>query len=290
MRWVRQHRRPLALSCLLLLAAATVPAPGAAAVAEDGFSAPTGEGAAVPTTGGAPVDAGSPGADPHPSAPPATGGSLVGDSLRELGRVQGSLQHLVLGPGPLDRLAIGGDLLAVQPPGLVVVVGYSRHAGVDPLENDVRRRLYEAVEDEPGTYVAALVESTGVPRSTARYHLRVLEREGLVERASIRGKHRVAPAGADLRLRAALADEPTRAVLEAVARFEPVSVGGLAEEVDRAPSTVSHHLGRLAEDDLVDRTRDGRQVRITLAPRARTSFESPPGDAATERRAELPVE
>lgn len=184
----------------------------------------------------------------------------------------------------------GTDLPAVRPPLWLVVVGYTRHDELDPLENDARKRVFEAVSAAPGTYIAGIVDRTDIPRSTVRYHLRVLEREGLVAGETIGGKHRYAPADADLALEAALEDGPTAAVLEAVARFEPVSVGGLADELDRAPSTVSHHLDRLADDGLVERERDGRRVLVSLSPRASDYFEAVPEGAAGETAAGLPVE
>lgn len=197
----------------------------------------------------------------------------------------GLLDHSV------DQLvAAGTSLPAIDPPLWLVVVGYTRHDELDPLENDARQRVFEAVRAAPGTYIAGIVDRTDIPRSTVRYHLRVLEREGLVAGETIGGKHRYAPASADIALEAALEDGPTAAVLEAVARFEPVNVGGLADELDRAPSTVSHHLDRLVDDGLVERQRDGRRVLVSLSPRASDHFETVPENAVGETAAGLPVE
>lgn len=150
----------------------------------------------------------------------------------------------------------------------VLVLGYTRHVDDDPLDNDARRRLHEAVQASPGAHIAALVDRTEIPRSTARYHLRVLEGAGLLESGTVRGKHRFVPAGEDLTVAAALHDPPTRAVIEAVDRDEPLAVSTLADRVGRAPSTVSHHLDRLADAGLVERDPTGDRTLVRLGPAA----------------------
>lgn len=63
-------------------------------------------------------------------------------------------------------------------------------------------------------------------------------------------------------------------VLEAVARLEPTSGSELAATLDRDPSTVSHHLSRLADAGLVKRERDGPALHNSLAPEARPALDS----------------
>lgn len=45
---------------------------------------------------------------------------------------------------------------------------------------------------------------------------------------------------------------------------EETTVSGIAKTIDRDASTVSHHLNRLESDALVERSRDGRTVTISL--------------------------
>jgi DNA-binding transcriptional ArsR family regulator len=166
-----------------------------------------------------------------------------------------------------DRLSTPSDRVAApdwSPPVALLLFGYSRQADGSTLENDLRERIFDHVRSAPGAHIAAIADGTDVPRSTVRYHLRVLEGAGLIVGATIRGRHRYAPAETDLELAAALHDEPTRAVLEAVGRFEPVSVSGIADEIDRAPSTVAHHLDQLEEAGLLTRERSNGTVDVSL--------------------------
>lgn len=249
------------LALLVVVLTGTAPASGAT-------EAPSAGEAAVPDDAVG-LDSKRDADDPLATGVPAHGALDVVDGPDGAWSVPATAIAAFDDPTPFDAPT---DVTAPSlPPGVeVVVLGYTRYDDSDPLENETRRRVYEAIAGEPGTYVAAIVEATDIPRGTVRYHLRILEDERLVDVETVGGKRRYAPAGDDVHLAAALVDGPARAVLEAVARFEPVTVGGLADEVDRAPSTVSHHLDRLEADDLVDRASDGRRTLVTLGPRTRS--------------------
>jgi len=157
-----------------------------------------------------------------------------------------------------------------------------RHDRSDRLDHDGRRELYEAIERTPGSYIADLADRIGMSVSTLRYHSRVLIEADLVRSERILGKHRHYPATVDdekLELFAALSDGPTGAILGAVDRIEPASVTELAEEVDRAPSTISYHLDRLVSADLVDRDRAGSSVLSSLTAGVREALSGDGRDA-----------
>lgn len=150
---------------------------------------------------------------------------------------------------------------------LVALGGYQRYANDDPLEHDARAAIYEHLQQFPGSYLTKVSTETGVPLSTVRYHVRVLEFENLVRNATLRGRRRYFPLGtAPNELDAALNDDAPTAVLETLVREGADSVSGLAEKLDRDPSTITHHLQRLEEDGLVERERDGRAVVNRVVP------------------------
>lgn len=144
--------------------------------------------------------------------------------------------------------------------------GYSRIDNSDPLENSSRRRIYESILHSPGTYPVELAESTSLSRSTVRYHVRVLEREGLITSEKVQGKRRYFPRETDNgELLVALRDDASRSVLTTLYRQGPATVSQLASELDRAPSTTSYHLTRLVELDLVEQSREDGAVVNRLA-------------------------
>ena len=147
-----------------------------------------------------------------------------------------------------------------------MVLAYDETAA-GPLEHEHRRRLYRTIRERPGIYLSALGDAHELSLSTVRHHLRVLEEASAVRSIAYRGKRRYFPAGTDATaLRAALSDPATRRVLEALAAIGPARNDRLADELDRDPSTISHHLSRLADDGLVVRERDGRAIRNEVAP------------------------
>jgi len=168
-------------------------------------------------------------------------------------------------------------------PRFIPFPGYSRYDDSDPLQNETRAAVFETIEDAPGAHLSRVSDDADVARSTVRYHVRVLEEEGLVTSAKVRSKRRFYPARTeDVELAAAVEDDATAAVLDAVRRLEPASGSAVADAVDRDASTVSHHLSRLAESGLVERERDGPAVENSLAPAVRAALdrvEATPADA-----------
>jgi len=177
------------------------------------------------------------------------------------------------------------SLLATQP--RIVSAGYSHHDDADALDHDARERLHRIVGDDPGVNVAALADRAGLTRSTARYHLRVLEQTGVLASAKISGKRRYFRAtgdgDGDAEWHAALRDQTTADVVEVIGREGPVSGSTLAAELDRDPSTVSHHLNRLEEAGLVERERDGRAIVNRLTDAAREALATPAARERAER-------
>jgi DNA-binding transcriptional ArsR family regulator len=89
----------------------------------------------------------------------------------------------------------------------------------------------------------------------------------------------------------AIADPARAAMLDALLDGAPRSAGALAREAGVAPSTASHHLGRLLDAGLVTVAPDGRRRAFRLArPEVAHALEalalvSPPRAARTLRRA-----
>lgn len=170
------------------------------------------------------------------------------------------------------------------------LLGYQRYDDSDPLAHDGRARIHRCITTREGAYLSEVARATGTPLSTVRYHLRVLEHEGLVTTRKVLGKRWYVPVGADRpELDLALDDGPAGTVLETLADGGPGSVSDLAERLDRDPSTVTHHLSRLEEAGLVERERDGPAVVNRLAPEVDAAL-AEEGPAAAADRPEAEVE
>jgi DNA-binding transcriptional ArsR family regulator len=216
------------------------------------------------------------GGQPLPSVPVGAGGVAVSFSLlagmaalRSTPLVAGGLPSLSsIGTG----ISTPAILSKLRP--FLFPLRYSRYDDSDPLEHEAREEVYEIVNESPGAYLSELSEEAGLPLSTTRHHIKILEREDLVSGAKLRGKRRFYPAYAEgVELAAALNDEATASIIDAIARLGSASVSDLADDIGRDPSTISHHLQRLEEDGIITREREGRAVMNKLSGEARTALE-----------------
>jgi len=150
----------------------------------------------------------------------------------------------------LRRLAMGAAL-------------YTRLNRQKVLDHDGRDALVSHVRDHPGSTVADLARATDTARNTASYHLRVLEREGvLVARKQGRARLYFLPGESREAAAAnALRHETTRAFAAAVGCNPGETQASLCERLGLRPSLAHWHATRLVEVGVVEKRRDGRVVR-----------------------------
>jgi predicted transcriptional regulator len=149
---------------------------------------------------------------------------------------------------------------------------YARIPASDVLGSGPRRRIYELVLAEPGISLSELASKSGLSWGATVHHLGVLRRSGLV--SSLRhGRHRrwFAPGACDQveRVQVAQLRNPVSARVARLVLEQPgLSQKQLAELVGMSPQAVHWHLVRLHGAGLVDRVRDGREVRhfVRAAP------------------------
>ncbi|GEM_PF-2638547 len=189
-------------------------------------------------------------------------------------------EAVTLAPPP-SPVSVGASLAAVAAVGaaapalfgwdrlrrfLLPLALYTRIAKERLLDHGSREKLLLAIRERPGLPVADLASGTGVPRNTATYHLRRLEREGLVV-SQRSGRVRVwFLVGGDARrdeapAYAALRHGVTRAIAMQVAAQPGVDQQALCARFGLAPSLAHWHVDRLLQTGLVRKERDGRHVR-----------------------------
>ncbi len=228
---------------------------GASAVGGAGVGTASGAGGVgAGATAGSGVAGGASGAGAAGGAGGASGGGLASGASSAVANWSAS------GRRSLRRA------LAAIPWELIPILKYSRYDDSDPLENETRNAIYETLEADPGRYLSQISDEIDVPLSTVRHHVRILEEEDLLTTAKINGKRRYYLEEIDSKLQAALEEPAKRDVLEALGTLERANNSELAAELDRDPSTVTHHLSTLEDDGLVVRERDGRSIVSELTP------------------------
>jgi len=136
------------------------------------------------------------------------------------------------------------------------------------LELESRRRIYQVISDSPGIHFRALLDRLEYAQGTLQYHVRWLADEDLIDVSEDGDFTRYYPAGSfdpeDQAVMNALRRENARRIIAHLGADGALSTSELAERLDRSKSTVSWHLSRLGEADLVSKRRNGRSVEYSL--------------------------
>ncbi|QCC61700.1 metalloregulator ArsR/SmtB family transcription factor [Natrinema thermotolerans] len=147
----------------------------------------------------------------------------------------------------------------------------------DPaLELRSRRTIYQHVRDNPGIHFRALLVALEYAQGTLQYHLRRLETQGLLEKSDDGKYTRYYPAEEfdeeDQAVMNALRREYARRIIAHLAVEGALSTADLSDRLERSPSTVSWHLSKLEDADLVTKERKGRSVEYALCDPERVQY------------------
>lgn len=228
---------------------------------------------AVPVLGGsAPVD-GDPEAVPDraASSPPVPARETPSVSgTRHVGHrsVDETARPAPSGPAPGTPVWLPGTAALV----LLAAALYHRLGRDDLLDNQVRARILDAVEDDPGGTVTDYADVADVDRTTARYHLRMLERFDYVMSDRLRGRTRYFENHGrwDAFARRAIAhlrNRSTRQLVAAVLEDPGRPCPDLADRAGLSESAVYRKVDRLAEIGIV--RVEGRPKRVRPASSTR---------------------
>jgi predicted transcriptional regulator len=140
----------------------------------------------------------------------------------------------------------------------------------EPLKAGIRKQVYEAVRRYPGIHLRALERNLGVSAPLAQYHLKHLSKAGWVEGRDQGGYTRYWPTAKEARVRDAdqailgmLREEVPLHVALLLLDFGPMTHGALVERLGMAKSSVSYHLAKLAQANIVEREPKTARIRLT---------------------------
>lgn len=137
------------------------------------------------------------------------------------------------------------------------------------LLHPFRRELYQVLCSNPGTYLLELVDILESPLGTLTWHLRILEREGLVKSLKYAGKRLYYPKMlrtqevemAYLTMRSDTAQKVFAYVVNNSGCYQEQ----MAENLSVHHDTVRWHVSRMEEVGLIKVIREGRKKRHFLA-------------------------
>lgn len=132
----------------------------------------------------------------------------------------------------------------------------------DPLEVESRRRIYEALQDSPGSHFSELKRTLEMATGTLQYHLRVLEERGLIDTREDGRYTRYFPTfevdRRDKELLGLLRQETPRRIVLDLLEHDGAQLTQVSDRLDLAPSTISFHMDKLVEAEVVEKPERGR--------------------------------
>lgn len=139
----------------------------------------------------------------------------------------------------------------------------------DDLSLPTRKELFEHVKTNPGIHFSQLKRDLDMETGLLQYHLRELERYGVLESEEHQGKRRVFIARdldeEEKSILAVLRYETTRRILLYLLEEGPARNSDIAQEVGVTPATISWHLSNLLEKRIVKEVEEGRTTLYAVA-------------------------
>ncbi|MFW5983613.1 MAG: winged helix-turn-helix transcriptional regulator [Halobacteria archaeon] len=139
---------------------------------------------------------------------------------------------------------------------------------------DPQKAIHDCVSENPGIHFNELVRSVGLATGQVQYHMYRLTDSGEVDDASLYGRTHYYPADYPEERKGAVAllrRETAREIVVYLVENGESKPDEVAESLGVARSTVEWHLGRLEEQDLVEKSRgDGGRVTVSAVDEKRT--------------------
>jgi predicted transcriptional regulator len=129
------------------------------------------------------------------------------------------------------------------------------------LELDARRGIYETVKKYAGSHFREIERKSGLSTGSVRYHLDYLTKRGLIKEERDGNTLRYFPKefkSENTRLLGLLRQESIRRIILFLLTHRGCSHEEIVEAVGVSPSTISWHLKKLEEYNIVGSTRQGR--------------------------------
>jgi predicted transcriptional regulator len=167
--------------------------------------------------------------------------------------------------GPVIGQPLAGALALMA--GAIWMVGglrtVDRH---NALEHPQRRRLSEWIQHQPGIHLRELAQRLGTAVTNTQWHLRKLERAGIVRTEKAHGRRLYYPTQGGQASRrealrhAAVRNENAERLLQFVAAHPGAHAAAVADALAMNPGTVRWHIRRLLEAHLLRAIPEGSIV------------------------------
>jgi predicted transcriptional regulator len=134
---------------------------------------------------------------------------------------------------------------------------------IEVLSLEIRRRIYNYIQKNPGIHLRDLSRQLSIPKTTLLYHLRYLIKLDLIitkENAHFSRYYIAKKVGTrEKNILGLIRQETPRKITLFLFLYPEHSRNDIAAETGKSSSTVSHHLTRLISLDVVERGRQSHR-------------------------------
>lgn len=183
--------------------------------------------------------------------------NTLGEGARAAG-VSATPQSPVGPPFPWTPALAAGIVLTSA--AVLGVLLHTRILREDVLQRRVRMLLFEYTRANPGSSFSKIRDAVGLKNGVAAYHLRVLEKQGLLHSKSHR-RHRWFYPNGDVSLWKDIPLSSLQSTLISHVRRSPgLGIRDLARAVDRRPSSVAYNVRALVREKVLRTERVGAKL------------------------------
>jgi predicted transcriptional regulator len=137
------------------------------------------------------------------------------------------------------------------------------------LLNDLRRNIYNYILENPGVHLREIRRKFDISLSTAMWHLKILEKAGLIKSEKFGNKLIYYPTGMnkeDLLIMLTLNNETAKRIINYIAKVGEAHIRKIVNDLAMNIETVRYHLRRLERAGVLLSKEIGNKIVYTLNP------------------------
>ncbi|MDI6887987.1 MAG: DUF2330 domain-containing protein, partial [Candidatus Thermoplasmatota archaeon] len=131
------------------------------------------------------------------------------------------------------------------------------------LDHYTRGRIHGFIEANPGAHFNLIKRTLGLNNGTLSYHLRVLEKSGLIKHSNDGFKERFYPIYAEIPIVPYLSSTE-EAILEVIKATPGITQKELKSKLNLSQPLLSYYTTKLAELELLEQVREGKEIKYYL--------------------------
>lgn len=128
---------------------------------------------------------------------------------------------------------------------------------------EIRRKIFHYIKNNPGLHLRELARRLEIPKTTFDYHLRYLEKQEMILKKQDRKFYRYyATKNVDNKYKTViglLREKILRRIILFLFLYPEHTRFDIANDLGNSPSTISHHLKKLIDNDIVEKDSSGHK-------------------------------